>query len=56
MITTPVAAGEVRRQMELSLGIREPARRRRPRRRGAVRVTAAVALRRLADRLEPAPC
>jgi hypothetical protein len=55
MITMPVAADEVRRNMEVSLGIREPVRRRKPRR-TAVRVTTAVALRRLADRVEPAPC
>jgi hypothetical protein len=55
MITMPIAADEIRRRMEHSLGVREPPRRRVPRRSDVVRAGAAVVLRRLADRLEPAP-
>jgi hypothetical protein len=51
----PLAGDVIRRRMEESLGLVEPvAQRRRRRRRPVVRTTSAVALRRLADRLEPA--
>jgi hypothetical protein len=58
MLSVPVAAVEVRRQMEESLDLRQPPARRRRAARRPVRVASAVALRRLADRLEPAtdPC
>jgi hypothetical protein len=58
VLSVPVAAVEVRRQMEESLDLRQPpARPRKPTRR-PVRTASAVVLRRLADRLEPAsdPC
>jgi hypothetical protein len=55
MSIAPLAADTIRRRMEESLGLREPVVRPRTRtRRVAVRTTSAVALRRLADRLEPA--
>ena len=58
MLTVPVAAVEVRRQMEESLDLRQPLARPRKRSRRTVRTASAVVLRRLADRLEPAsdPC
>jgi hypothetical protein len=55
MINAPIAAGIIRRQMEESLGLREPVMRRRGAqpRPAPVRTASAGALRRLADRLEP---